>query len=152
MNKRDRMTLHNWDGYTVLDLGEVEIWDGADLALLRETLTRLIDDQGCRKIGVSMLHVKYIPSGFFGMIYDWHERGVEIRLYSPQLHVQNMLWFRQFLDQLDDVCYQLRREAKEYALPPDQADWIVELDWIAEEEAEDDAPPPRKSIHATSKK
>ena len=41
--RKDRMKLHRRDKVTVMDLGEMDIWDGADLALLRETLANLID-------------------------------------------------------------------------------------------------------------
>ena len=36
-SKRDRMSVYEREGVTVLDFGTMEIWDGADLALLRET-------------------------------------------------------------------------------------------------------------------
>src|SRR5690606_34762558 len=67
-SRHDRMTIHQWDGVTVLDLGDMDIWDGADLSLLRDTLTELIQEDGCRDIGVRMHQVKYVPSGFFGML------------------------------------------------------------------------------------
>ena len=100
--KKNRMTIHHLNGVTVLDLGNMDIWDGADLALLRETLNRLVEGDRCRSVGVNMQHVKYIPSGFFGMLYDWHDHGVAIRLYTPQPNVENMLWFRQFFNQFPD--------------------------------------------------
>ena len=61
------------DGTHLLHLGEIEIWDGADLALLREGLAQLIEKDHCRSIIVDMQYVKYIPSGFFGMLFDWYE-------------------------------------------------------------------------------
>ena len=93
--------------FTILNLGDMEIWDGADMALLRETLTRLIKAEKHRAIGVDMSHVKYIPSGFFGMLFDWHETGVQIRLYSPQPNVCRMLWFSRFFEALGNNSYQL---------------------------------------------
>src|SRR5205814_1207845 len=86
------------DGFTVLELGSMEIWDGADMALLHESLTRLIKAEKHRAIAIDMTYVKYIPSGFFGMLFDWFETGVRIRLYSPQPNVRKMLWFNQFFD------------------------------------------------------
>ena len=76
----------------------MEIWDGADMALLRESLTRLIKTERQRAIAVDMTYVKYIPSGFFGMLFDWFETGVRIRLYTPQPNVCRMLWFHQFFE------------------------------------------------------
>jgi len=134
--KRDRMTIHMWNGYSVLDLGDVEIWDGADLSLLRETLTRLIAADGRRLIGVDMTHVKYIPSGFFGMLYDWHDQGVSIRLYSPKEHVENMLWFRQFFDKVDEGCFKLMREERATLVVPTEPEWSEEVDWGFEDEPE----------------
>ena len=132
--RRQRMKLFERDGYTVLDLGQVEIWDGADLALLRDTLTQVIAVRGCRKVGVNMRWVKYIPSGFFGMLYDWHEKGVSIRLYTPQPHVARMLWFRQFFDDLSDECFLLRGEPKEMPVPQDEIAWEPEDEWEESQE------------------
>ena len=131
---RQRMKLFERDGYTVLDLGQVEIWDGADLALLRDTLTQVIAVRGGRKVGINMRWVKYIPSGFFGMLYDWHEKGVSIRLYTPQPHVARMLWFRQFFDDLSEDCFLLRGEPKEMIVPQDEIAWEPEDEWEESEE------------------
>ncbi len=95
------------DGFTVLELGSAEIWDGADMALLRETLTRLIKAEKHLAIGVDMTYVKYIPSGFFGMLFDWFETGVQIRLYTPQPNVRNMLWFNQFFEAVGHDSFEL---------------------------------------------
>jgi hypothetical protein len=93
---------------TVLALGDMEIWDGADLALLRESLTRCISVEKKRNIGVDMSHVKYIPSGFFGLLFDWHEQGARIRLFAPQPNVRQMLWFSRFFHPVSDDGFELR--------------------------------------------
>lgn len=129
MAKRDRLTIHTWDGVTVIDIGAMDIWDGCDLALLRETLVELIERQGRPAVGVNMSHVKYIPSGFFGMLFDWHERGTAIRLYSPQPNVARMLWFRQFFKPVGDDCYLLVSEPMESLVAAEQTGWIDEADW-----------------------
>ena len=95
------------EGFTVLNIGDMEIWDGADMALLRESLTRLIRAEKHRRIGVDMSHVKYIPSGFFGMLFDWFETGVKIRLYAPQPNVRRMIWFSQFFEAVEADCFEL---------------------------------------------
>ncbi len=127
--RKDRMKLHIRDKVTVMDLGEMDIWDGADLALLRETLTRLIEVEKCRHIGVEMEHVKYIPSGFFGMLFDCYEKGVEVSLYSPQPHVANMLWFRQFFKHVAENCFVLREEPREEFVPVIHKLWNGETPW-----------------------
>jgi anti-anti-sigma regulatory factor len=99
------------DGAHVLHLGEIEIWDGADLALLREGLANLIEKDEIRSIIIDMQFVKYIPSGFFGMLFDWYERrSVAFSLTPPQPNVQRMLWFRQFFRMTDDGLYELHPE------------------------------------------
>lgn len=95
-----RMRIESHAGHTLLHIGEMEIWDGADLALLREGLTQIIERDRDRDIAVDMTFVKYIPSGFFGMLFDWFEkRKVQFYLLNPQPNVQSMLWFRQFFEQ-----------------------------------------------------
>jgi hypothetical protein len=131
MAKKNRLTITKHDGYTIISLDNIEIWDGADLALLRETLTQLIERQNCQTVGVDMQYVKYIPSGFFGMLFDWHERGASIRLYASQPHVRNMLWFRQFFDPVGEGCHRLLSEPKQ----PCIAD--VPPSWMGEPEMED---------------
>lgn len=83
-------------GITVVDIGRMEIWDGVDLSLIRDTLTVLIARRRRRAVGIQMKHVKYVPGGFFGMLYDWFETGVRIYLLRPQERITNMLWFQRF--------------------------------------------------------
>jgi hypothetical protein len=121
--KQQRMSIEQRGDVTILDLGRIEIWDGADLALLRETLTRHIERRRCRSIGVNMRYVKYIPGGYFGMLHDWRERGIAVRLYSPQPNVQMMLWFRQFCEHEGEGCFALRAEPKQQLRLPGQPTW-----------------------------
>ena len=102
--KKQRLSVRINNDFAIVALEDMEIWDGADLALLREALTSLIENDGYRAIGVDLSAVKYIPSGFFGMLFEWYEQGLRIRLLSPQKNVENMLWFRMFfVHEIDDV-------------------------------------------------
>lgn len=103
----DSISMLDRNGVTVLDLGTMEIWDGADLSLLRDSLNQLAMSE-CPVVGIDMRHVKYVPSGFFGMLYEVFERGVDIRLFEPQPRVRNMLWFRKFFDFGPDSSHQLK--------------------------------------------
>ena len=115
-----RMLIDVRNDFLLLHLGEMEIWDGADLALLREGLFRLIDGEGCESIAIDMLYVKYIPSGFFGMLFDWQEKcGTRFALTQPQPNVQRMLWFRQFFKLNDDGLYELILEPTESLVIPE---------------------------------
>lgn len=95
------------NGVTVIGIGDMEIWDGADLSLIRDTLFSLINVEEVRSIGVDLRFVQYVPSGFFGMLYDWYERGIDVTLYHPRLRVRNMLWFRKFFTPSDSGIFQL---------------------------------------------
>ncbi len=113
-----RMLIEDRDGVHLLLLGEMEIWDGADLALLREGLFRLIDGEECESIAIDMRYVKYIPSGFFGMLFDWQEKsGTRFALTPPQPNVQRMLWFRQFFKLNSAGLYEMQREPTESIIP-----------------------------------
>lgn len=91
----------------VMHIGDMEIWDGADLSLVRDTLMRLISEDGCAVVGIDMQYVQYVPSGFFGMLFDWYERGIEVRLYQPRERVEKMLWFRKFFKPHSENIYNL---------------------------------------------
>lgn len=128
MSRRNRLKLENRDGVTVLNLGNIEIWDGADLSLIRDTMIELINDDGHRKIGVDLTYVKYIPSGFFGMLVDWLDKGVGIWVYTPQAHVMEMLWFRQFFVADGAAgCYVLLPEPKSVPRPQPNPAWAASL-------------------------
>jgi anti-anti-sigma regulatory factor len=131
-SRKDRMKIREEDGVTILDLGPVEIWDGADLALLRDTFSRHLASRGRRSLGIDMTSVKYVPSGFFGMLFDWLERGVAIRLYSPQPRVANMLWFRQFFDHETNGSYLLQSEPKELMVFDEPGEWDEDEVWVEE--------------------
>ena len=125
MAKRNRLHFHEWNGAKVIDLGTMEIWDGADLSLLRETLTLLIDRQRNHSIGVNMEFVKYIPSGFFGLLYDWREKGIRVQLFNPQPHVQRMLWFQQFMQSVAKGSYLMLAEPKQPYLAGSTPPWAT---------------------------
>lgn len=125
-SKRDRLKIFvDEEDRTILDFGEMDIWDGADLSLLRESLIRLIDKEGVRAVGIVMTQVKYVPSGFFGMMFDWAERGVDVRLSRPQPNVGSMLWFQQFFADNGDGWFDLLLEPEQLAVVPSQTNWKV---------------------------
>lgn len=109
---RNRLTVHNVEGMVVIDFGRCEIWDGSDLCILRETMACLLDVMQYREVGINMSHAKSLASGFFGLLHDWHLRGVTVRLYNPQPCVKDMLWFREFCAPADGEWYVLERRAE----------------------------------------
>ena len=112
MARKKRNSIDIRNGHHFIVMGEMEIWDGADLALLRETLSRLVEVEKQTAIGVDMTFVKYIPSGFFGMLYDYRERGIAVQLSSPQPHVKEMLWFREFFEEVESGTYELKQRGQ----------------------------------------
>ncbi len=112
MARKKRSSIEVRNGYHFIVMGEMEIWDGADLALLRETLSRLVETEQQTAVGVDMTFVKYIPSGFFGMLYDYRERGIAVRLSTPQPHVKEMLWFREFFEETAPGVFELQQRGQ----------------------------------------
>ncbi len=110
MARKHKMRIETLQGYQVIKLGPMEIWDGSDLALLRETLSRLIDRERVARVGVDMSFVKFVPSGFFGMLFDWSEHGATICLDDPCDRVRQMIWFRQFLEPVSETRFRLETE------------------------------------------
>lgn len=121
--KRQRLNIVQDEGTVTVGLDQIEIWDGADLALLREVLTELIERDGFRHIGVNLHSVKYIPSGFFGMLYEWYEAGIRIELHAPQPNVEQMLWFRMFFRRDAEGSYFLNDEEIRNHTPGQQVEY-----------------------------
>ena len=136
MARKHQMIIEKRHGYHLIKLGPMEIWDGSDLALLRETLARLVERDGVTRIGVDMSYVKYVPSGFFGMLFDWSEQGAAIHLDDPCQRVRQMIWFRQFLAPISDTRFRLETEA----LHPVSLGVGDDSEWDAEVETDHELP------------
>lgn len=121
--KKQRLSVRIENEFAIVALEDMEIWDGADLALLREALTALIERDGYRAIGVDLAAVKYIPSGFFGMLFEWYEQGLRIRLDAPQQNVEQMLWFRMFFVAQGDGTFLLTDERMRNNTPNEQVEF-----------------------------
>jgi hypothetical protein len=121
------------EGFTFIEIGDMEIWDGADLSLLREALFRLVVSGKRRKIGVDMRYVKYIPSGFFGMLFDWREQGIRVQLFSPQDNVRRMLWFHRFFVNAAGERFELVPDAPQ----ADPARYLPDLTQVNEWQVDD---------------
>ena len=121
--KKQRLRVRIDGDYAIVSLSDMEIWDGADLALLREALTALIENDGYRGIGVDLSVVKYIPSGFFGMLFEWYEQGLRIRLQAPQKNVEQMLWFRMFFVPDSEDYFRLTDESMRNHTPNEQVEF-----------------------------
>jgi hypothetical protein len=105
--RRERLSVQRQSDVVVLDMGAKEMWDGADLSLLREQMTNIGAGSLNPSIAIEMRHVKYLASGFFGTLFDWREKNGarSVRLYSPQPCVRQMIWFQQFFIREADECY-----------------------------------------------
>ena len=135
--KKQRLTVRTMEDFAIVALDDMEIWDGADLALIREALTNLIERDGFRAIGVDLSAVKYIPSGFFGMLFEWYEQGLRVRLYYPQKNVEQMLWFRMFFISDDEGAYKLNDDEMRGNSPNEQVAYH-RREFMADDESLDD--------------
>lgn len=134
--RRLRVNYFDWHDSRVLDVGKMEIWDGADLSLVRDMLVEMIEQEGHRSVGVNLKYVKYIPSGFFGMMFDWQEQGIQVSLFHPQPNVAGMLWFRQFFEDIGDGCHRMSTKAKFDYIPAAKKSWTEEkMPWDAQASA-----------------
>lgn len=139
--KRQRLSIRIENEIAIVSLEDMEIWDGADLALLREAMTALIENDGYRSLGVDLTSVKYIPSGFFGMLFEWYEAGLKIRLFSPQANVEQMLWFRMFFVREEGTSFLLSDEAVRGNSPGEQVEYhkrVFMIDDVDVDEEDED--------------
>ena len=135
--RKQRLTVCIEEDLAIVSLDRMEIWDGADLALIRETLTSLIEQDGYRAIGINLSAVKYIPSGFFGMLFEWYEQGLKVCLYDPQVNVAQMLWFRMFFISEDHGSYILNDHEMRGNSPSEQVAYR-RREFMSQDESDDD--------------
>ena len=154
--KKQRLTVRIENDFAIVSLEDMEIWDGADLALLREALTALIERDGYRAIGVDLSAVKYIPSGFFGMLFEWYEQGMRVRLDAPQKNVEQMLWFRMFFVRQPDETFLLTDERMRNNTPNEQVEFhrrefMADVESNDEEEIEEHIKSVRFGVRSTER-
>lgn len=89
----------------VVKLNPGDIWENAELISIRDTFVFLFQNMGVTSLGVDLKGVKHLPSGFFGLLHDWYDRGAGVRLYAPGREITGMLWFRQFFRCLHEDTY-----------------------------------------------
>lgn len=153
IRKKHRLTVRTEEDCAIISLHDMEIWDGADLALIREALTNLIGQDGFRSIGVDLSAVKYIPSGFFGMLFEWYEQGLKVRLYYPRENVQQMLWFRMFFVSDHEGEYKLNDDSMRHNSPNEQVahhrrEFMPDDESVDEDDADDHLKAVRFGIRA----
>lgn len=110
--RRRRLTISQENDLTLISLGNMEIWDGVDLSLIRDTLFEQVLDFGHRDFALDLTSVKYIPSGFFGMLGEWKDRGINITILGVQPNVAQMLWFQQYFTEFRPGYFCLEAEPK----------------------------------------
>lgn len=106
-NRFDRLKVDFVEEILVLSIPDKHGWDGSDLSLLRDALIDFVENEERGAIGISLDGVVHVPTGFFGMLYDFHEKGFAVHLFHPQEKVRNMLWFRHFFEVDQPKCYRL---------------------------------------------
>ncbi len=105
----------------VISIGEMEIWDGADSSLLRETLEQL-RSRFKKIIGVDMRYVKSLPPGIFNILQKEADEGREVILITSQdAEYQTYLWFTQSCIRYKGIAnaYRILSEKKAKAAPTD---------------------------------
>lgn len=92
----------------LLTIDQSGLWTGSSLARLRDSVKQR-QKAGKKSVTVDMTYVRHLPSGFFGMLCEWQERGLNVRLYQPADEVQQLEWFWRFFEEHDDGTYHFRR-------------------------------------------
>ncbi len=119
MSRRITISIESKLGVDVVSLGETEDWAHSDLIRVRDTMARLVSVEKRRRVGIDMSHARTLPCGFFGMLCDLYESGVDIRLHAPQPCVQRMVWFRQFFEETGTDVFRFSKEQRKQLLLPD---------------------------------
>lgn len=97
------------DGRWELAVGDKEVWDGSDLALLRDSHQK-IAGENVKVVAIQMRGVKMPHTGFFGLTYDWAVDGWQVLLLDPTAEVQRFLWFRTFMEESAPRVFELHPE------------------------------------------
>ena len=112
VRRRKRLKMVHRADATIINLGEMEIWDGADLALIRDTLFEMIVEQNHESVGVDMTLGQIRPQRILRHAQRLERQGdPQSSCILRQPNVREMLWFRQFFVPAADDCFLLTAQS-----------------------------------------
>ena len=118
------------DGVPTFDFGGTTCVDHSDTCWIADTLRR----NPRKVIAIDLSGVTRIESGFFGLLADRHDEGVEVRLLNPTERVRRMLWFRHYAERIGDETYRITGVRQEEL----DADGSGRAAWEADDDEDDE--------------
>ncbi|HWL09033.1 MAG TPA: STAS domain-containing protein [Planctomicrobium sp.] len=76
---------------TVVGFGGRDILGDVNVALCRDELIRLIEQQHCHVLAFDLTGVRLLPSGLLGLLSSLRSHEVEVHLYNPSDDIQEVL-------------------------------------------------------------
>ena len=87
----DLLRVYETGPVSVLGFGGEEILDQIDLGECRTEILELLEQHNCRVLGFDLTGVRYVPSGFLGLLASFRRLGIEVHLYNPSDDVREVL-------------------------------------------------------------
>lgn len=99
----------------LLSLDQTEIWGGPQLIRIRDEMKQRLQHPGTRSVTIDISSVKHLPSGFFGLLHDLRDHGLDVKLLGVQDPIAAMEWFRRFFEACPEAepNYRLHRFRKD---------------------------------------
>ncbi|SFI09884.1 STAS domain-containing protein [Planctomicrobium piriforme] len=76
---------------TVVGFGGRDILGDVNVALCRNELLQLIEEQRCSVVAFDLTGVKFIPSGLLGLLASMRQNEIEVHLYNPSDDIREVL-------------------------------------------------------------
>lgn len=76
---------------TVVGFGGRDILSDVNVALCREELLALMNEENCQVVAFDLTGVRLIPSGLLGLLASLRNQNAEVHLYNPSDDVREVL-------------------------------------------------------------
>jgi anti-anti-sigma factor len=87
----DVLRVYETGPLTVVGFGGAEILDQVDLVECRKEILDLLKQHESKVLAFDLSGVRYVPSGFLGLLASLKSMGIEVHLYNPSADVREVM-------------------------------------------------------------